>query len=158
VPRQEWLKDYYVSKLIYWLDQQAFFPLRIEEYDKEGKLVFVNARIGTHGNPALGDHGYAVLFDMWWDMNIDLLSASIHGILPRTWSEEDRKIFFSPGFMRREWFLEPPKTLMLMNSPDEFYLRPSLEREKFPQERKIVLTPELETRIEAQEREGRLVF
>jgi hypothetical protein len=158
VPRQEWLKDYYVSKLIYWLDQQAFFPLRIEEYDKEGKLVFVNARIGTHGNPALGDHGYAVLFDMWWDMNIDLLSASIHGILPRTWSEEDRKIFFSPGFMRREWFLEPPKTLMLMNSPDEFYLRPSLEREKFPQERKIVLSPELETRIEAQEREGRLVF
>ncbi|MBI3301159.1 MAG: hypothetical protein HYZ72_03645 [Deltaproteobacteria bacterium] len=158
VPRPEWLNNYYISKLIYWLDQQSFFPLCIEEYDKEGKLVFINACTGTRANPALGDHGYAVLFDLWWDMGIDLLSASIHGILPRTWSEADKKIFFSPGFMRREWFLEPPKSLMSLNSPEEFYLRPSLEREKFPQERKIVLSPELESRVAAQEREGRLVF
>jgi len=86
------------------------------------------------------------------------LSASIHGILPRTWSEADQKIFFSPGFMRREWFLEPPKTLMVLNSPEEFYLRPSLDREKFPEERKIRLSPELENRIDAQEQAGRLVF
>lgn len=158
VPKQEWLKDYYVSKMIYWLDQQTFFPLRIEEYDKEGNLVFINARTGTLANPALGNHGYAVLFDLWWDMTIDLLSASIHGILPRTWSEADKKIFFSPGFMRREWFLEPPKSLMILNAPEEMYLRPPLEREKFPEERKIVLSPDLEARIEAQEREGRLVF
>ena len=76
----------------------------------------------------------------------------------RTWSEADKKIFFSPGFMRGEWFLEPPKTLMVLNSPDEFYLRPALEREKFPGERKIELPADLEIRIEAQEREGRLVF
>ncbi len=158
VPKQEWLKDYYMSKLIYWLDQQSFFPLRIEEYDKEGKLAFVNVRTGTRANPALGDHGYAVLFDLWWDIPIDLLSASIHGILPRSWSEEDKRIFFSPGFMRREWFLEPPKTLMVLNSPDEFYLRPALEKGKFPGERKIELPATLEVRIEAQEREGRLVF
>jgi hypothetical protein len=74
------------------------------------------------------------------------------------WSEDDKRIFFSPGFMRREWFLEPPKTLMVLNSPDEFYLRPTLDREKFPAERKIVLTPELEGRIQAQEQAGRLVF
>jgi hypothetical protein len=158
VPRPEWLNNYYISKMLYWLDQQAFFPLRIEEYDKEGKLVFVNVRTGTRANPALGDHGYAVLFDLWWDMSIDLLSASVHGILLRTWSEADRKIFFSPGFMRREWFLEPPKSTMVLNSPEEFYLRPTLEGEKFPQERKVVLSPELAARIEAQEREGRLVF
>jgi hypothetical protein len=60
--------------------------------------------------------------------------------------------------MRREWFLEPPKSTMVLNSPEEFYLRPTLEGEKFPQERKVVLSPELAARIEAQEREGRLVF
>jgi hypothetical protein len=95
---------------------------------------------------------------LWWDIPIDLLSASIHGILLRTWSEEDREIFFSPGFMRREWFLEPAKSLMVLNSPDEFYLRPSLETEKFPGERKIEIPATLKVRIEAQEREGRLVF
>ena len=158
VPKSDWLKNYYVSKLIYWVDQQAFFPLRIEEYDKEGNLVFVNARIGVQANPALGDHGYAVLFDLSWDIPIDLLSASNHGILPRTWSEADKQIFFSPGFMRREWFLEPPKSLMSLNSPEEFFLRPTLELGKFPAERKIQLPPELTARIEAQERERRLVF
>ncbi len=158
IPKPEWLKDYYMSKLIYWLDQESFFPLRIEEYDKEGKLAFINVRTGTRANPALGDHGYVVLFDLWWDIPIDLLSASIHGILPRSWSEEDKRIFFSPGFMRREWFLEPPKSLMVLNSPDEFYLRPALEKGQFPEERKIELPAALEGRIEAQEREGRLVF
>lgn len=158
IPKPEWLGEYYMSKIIYWLDQQSFFPLRIEEYDHEGNLIFINARTGVRANPALGNHGYAVLFDLWWDMSIDLLSASIHGILPRTWSPEDQKIFFSPGFMRREWFLEPPKTLMVLNSPEEFYLRPSLDREKFPEERKIQLSPELENRINAQEQAGRLVF
>jgi hypothetical protein len=157
-PKSDWLKDYYISKLIYWVDQQAFFPLRIEEYDKAGNLVFINSRIGVNGNPALGDHGYAVLFDLSWDIPIDLLSASNHGILPRTWSEADKQIFFSPGFMRREWFLEPPKSLMSLNSPEEFFLRPELELGKFPTERKIQLPPELTARIAAQEREGRLVF
>lgn len=158
LPRQEWLGKYYMSKIIYWLDQQSFFPLRIEEYDDDGNLIFINVRTGVRANPALGDHGYAVLFDLWWDMSIDLLSASIHGILPKTWSEEDKTIFFSPGFMRREWFLEPPKTMMVLNSPEEFYLRPSIDREKFPEDRKIQLSPELESRVNAQEQAGRLVF
>ncbi|MBI3757472.1 MAG: DUF1329 domain-containing protein [Deltaproteobacteria bacterium] len=157
-PRPEWLNSYYVSKIIYWLDQQSFFPLRIEEYDNDGNLTFVNARTAVRANPALDDHGYAVLFDLWWDIPIDLLSTSIHGILSRTWSEADQKIFFSPGFMRREWFLEPPKNAMVLRSPEEFYLRPALERDKFPTERKISLSPELESRIEAQEREKKLVF
>jgi hypothetical protein len=82
----------------------------------------VNARTAIRANPALGDHGYAVLFDLWWDIPIDLLSTSIHGILSRTWSQADQEIFFSPGFMRREWFLEPPKNAMVLRSPEEFYL------------------------------------
>ena len=158
VPKAAWLKDYYVSKLIYWLDQEAFFPLRIEEYDQGGKLDFVNARIGTHANPQLGEHGYAVLFDLWWDISIDLLSASVHGFLPQQWSEEDKKIFFTPSFMRREWFLAPPKGLMSLAAADEFYLRPPLEEDKFPTERRIELSVDLRALIAAQEREGKLVF
>lgn len=158
VPRNEWLSGYYASKLIYWVDKQAFFPLRVEEFDEKGNLSFVNTRIATLAQPNLGDEGYGVLFDLWWDISIDYLSASIHGFVRREWSEEDRKIFFSSGFMRREWFLAPPKGLMSLNSPDEFYLRPSLKEEAFPSERNIVLEPALRKRIEAQEREKKLVF
>jgi hypothetical protein len=60
--------------------------------------------------------------------------------------------------MRREWFMEPPKNLMGLGSPEEFYLRPRLDAGKFPQERKIEIAPELAARIEAQEKAGRLVF
>ena len=158
IPKKDWHANYYMSKLIYWVDQQSFFPLRIEEYDRDGKLAFINARTGVRANPKLGDRGYAVLFDLWWDIPIDLLQASIHGILNREWSDADRQVFFSPGFMRREWFLEPPKGMMSLNSPDEFYLRPSLERDKFPQQRPIQLGSDMEARVAAQEREGRIVF
>ena len=50
------------------------------------------------------------------------------------------------------------KSLMGLNSPDEFYLRPRLDAEKFPQDRKLDIPPELAARIAAQEREGKLVF
>jgi Protein of unknown function (DUF1329) len=158
VPKPDWLPNYYLGKLIYWLDQRSFFPLRIEEYDREGKLLLINTRIATRANPQLGDRGYAVLFDLWWNLPLDLMTASIHGILNKEWSEDDRKIFFSPGFMRREWFMEPPKNLMGLNSPEEFYLRPSLEAGKFPQERKLDIPPDLAARIEAQDKAGHIVF
>ena len=81
-----------------------------------------------------------------------------HGFVKKEWSEQDKEIFFSAGFLRREWFLEPPKKVMGLNSPEEFYLRPRLDAEKFPQDRKIDIPPEIAARIEAQEREGHLVF
>ena len=60
--------------------------------------------------------------------------------------------------MRREWFLAPPKGLMSLDAADEFYLRPPLEEEKFPTERRIELPADLRALIAAQEREGKLVF
>jgi hypothetical protein len=54
--------------------------------------------------------------------------------------------------------MEPPKNLMGLNSPEEFYLRPRLDVGKFPQERKIEIDPELAARVEAQEKAGHLVF
>ena len=47
---------------------------------------------------------------------------------------------------------------MGLNSPEEFYWRPALEKEKFPSKRKIDLPIALEAYSEAQEREGHLVF
>ena len=41
---------------------------------------------------------------------------------------------------------------------ETFFLRPALYREKFPQERQIVLSPQLEARIRAQEAAGQLIF
>ena len=45
-----------------------------------------------------------------------------------------------------------------MATPQEFFLRPALEEEKFPGERRIELSAELRARVQAQERAGRLVF
>ena len=43
-------------------------------------------------------------------------------------------------------------------TPEQYFLRPTLDREKFPQSRKIALSPELEEKIQAQEAAGHLVF
>lgn len=158
VPKKEWLPNYYLSKLIYWLDKRSFFPLRIEEYDREGNLVFINVRTATRANPQLGERGYAVLFDLWWNIPLDLMTASIHWGIKKEWSEQDKRNFFNPAFMRREWFLEPPKTVTEFYSPDEFFLRPHLDAEKFPQDRKLSISSELTVRIAAQEEKGRLMF
>lgn len=50
------------------------------------------------------------------------------------------------------------KTQMLVNSPEEFYLRPLLYPDKFPQDRNVVVGSDLAARIQAQEVAGHLVF
>ena len=45
-----------------------------------------------------------------------------------------------------------------ISSPAEFFLRPLLYVDKFPQARKIALSPDVEARIRAQEAAGHLVF
>lgn len=44
-PNQQWLPDYKVSKLIYWVDQYYFYPLRIERYDENNRLKMVEVRL-----------------------------------------------------------------------------------------------------------------
>ena len=60
--------------------------------------------------------------------------------------------------MRRTWFPAPLKTQSGVRTPEEFFLRPHLYRDKFPQERKILLSDTLEERIKAQEAAGYIVF
>ena len=157
--QEEWLPNYPTPKLIYWLDRHHFYPLRIESYDPEGKLVKIEVRTAIPVNPKLKERGYASALTIYYDLSLDLMSYSIHdNFEPREWSEKDRQVLFSPDFMRRGWFLAPLKILEEARSPQEFYLRPLLHREKFPQDRRIEIPTDLEERIQAQEAAGHLVF
>jgi Protein of unknown function (DUF1329) len=157
--RAEWLPGYPMAKLIYWLDRHSFYPLRIEQYDQREELKVVEVRLARQENPALGERGYAAFDTIYYDPQLDMTSYSIHDVhAVREWTDEDREAVFSPDFMRRGWLIEPLKSQALVRSPSEFYLRPLLYPEKFPKDRKIVLTPEVEARIAAQEAAGHVVF
>jgi hypothetical protein len=157
--REEWLPGYYAPRILYWLDQRAFYPLRIEEYDREGKLIFIETRVAELRNPALKERGFGMQLDLYWDLATDLMTYSAHdGHQLRVWTEEDQKSFFNPDFLRRVWFISSIKSQADINSPEEFFLRPALFEEKFPNERKIELSSDLRARIDAQEKAGRLVF
>jgi hypothetical protein len=80
------------------------------------------------------------------------------GLRLMEWSAADRLTFFSPDFMRRQWFLTLVKSQLGVNTPEEFFLRPTLELGKFPTERHLQLSTVLEERIRAQDAAGRLVF
>jgi len=157
--REDWIPNYYAPKILYWLDQQTFFPLRIEEYNAEGVLSYVEDRTAHLVNPDLGNKGYEAHIFLSWDIPQDIISYDVHDAYrPQVWSVADQQVFFSPDFLRRVWFVAPLKSQATVPNPEAFFLRPALYREKFPQERQIVLSPQLEARIRAQEAAGQLVF
>ena len=157
--KPDWLPGYPVSKAIYWLDRHSFYPLRIEQYDQQGELQFIEVRHARLENSALGERGYAALNTIYYDPKLDMMSYSFHDAHTlRQWTDEDREVVFSPDFMRRGWMVQPLKSQVLVRSPSEYWLRPHIDREKFPETRKIVLTPEVEARIAAQEAAGHIVF
>ncbi len=157
--RDEWIPGYYAPRILYWLDRQTFFPLRIEEYDANGVLTYIEERTAQLVNPELGNRGYEGHLFLSWDIPQDLLSYDIHDAYrPQPWSAADQAVFFSPDFLRRVWFVAPLKSQATVPDPEAFFLRPAVYPEKFPQERQIVLSPQLEARIRAQETAGRLVF
>jgi hypothetical protein len=157
--KPDWLPNYYVSRILYWLDQHTFFPLRIEQYGRDGKLMFVEVRLGALINPALRERGYSSVAHVDWSLSADLLSYMfMDANVEQPWSVADQALFFTPGFLPREWRLTSLKSQAEVPTPQEFFLRPALEEEKFPEARHIELSAELRTRIQAQEQAGRLVF
>lgn len=157
--REDWIPGYYAPKILYWLDRRTFFPLRIEEYNADGVLTYIEERTAQLVHPELGNKGYEGHFFLSWDLVQDLLSYDIHDAYrPQSWSAADQDVFFSPDFLRRVWFVAPLKSQATIPYPEAFFLRPAVYREKFPQERHIVLSPQLESRIQSQEKAGRLVF
>jgi hypothetical protein len=158
-PRQDWLPGYAASRLVYWLDKHYFYPLRIEQSDAEGRLLSVQVRMGKQENPALGHQGYTNFLTVYWDPKLDLITYSLHDAHRIVeWTDDEKEVMFSPDFMRRRWLKYRQRTQALGDSPKEFYLRPSLERGKFPEERRILVAPDVEERIRAQNAAGHLVF
>lgn len=74
------------------------------------------------------------------------------------WLADDWQTYFSPEFLRRGWFVSPYKTQADVPYPDQFYLRPLLYQDKFPQHRQLGLSPQIAARIAAQEEAGHIVF
>ncbi|MGE0820653.1 MAG: outer membrane lipoprotein-sorting protein [Candidatus Binatia bacterium] len=157
--KTDWLTNYYAPRLLYWIDQHHFYPLRTEQYGPEGELLFIEVRVADIYNPSLKERGYHNLLTVWWNAQLDFLAYAVHdGHRLRQWTEEDQETFFNPDFMRRVWFPIPMKTLATIRVPEDFFLRPHLFREKFPEERKLIIPPEVEPRIKAQNEAGQLVF
>jgi len=158
-PRADWLPDYYCSKLIYWIDKKLFCPVRIEQYDREGKLRMVAERLERSEYPEDGRRGYTPLVVLYWATDIDVMTAGFHDYHRKVnWLEDRWESYFNPEFLRRGWFLSPYKSRAQVDYPDQFYLRPLLYRDKFPDHRRIELTPEVLARIAAQEEAGHMVF
>lgn len=158
-PRDDWLPGYNARKLIYWLDKEFFYPLRIEKYNAEGELIFVESRIARQENPEMEERGYAALFTTYWHLPTDLISYSLHDAhKPHEWSPERQNTIFTTDFMPREWLIRPLRTQALVESSEEYFMRPYLHRGKFPDHRKIVLSEKLANRVQAQNEAGRLVF
>ncbi len=159
VTRDDLLPDYNEKVLIYWLDKHYFYPVRTEKYDKHGKLIMIEVRNAALENPARGDFGYAALMTLYWDLEHDIMSYSVHdGHRVHEWTAEQQGMIFTPEFMRRQWLYEPIKTQTLIGDPTHYFLRPALYRDRFPDVRRIEMSPALTQRYEAQEAAGHLVF
>jgi hypothetical protein len=158
--REDWLPNYYAPRLLYWLEKTSFYPLRTEQYGRDGNLSLIEVRLTELFNPALGNRGYGPLFVVYWDITGDIMSYMIrdnHRV--KQWTSAEQQLFFNPDFMRRQWYLDTSvKSQAGVTHPDQFFLRPALEDGKFPNERPIQLSAEVAARIQAQEAAGRLVF
>ena len=158
--REDWLPNYYAPRILYWLEKHSFYPLRIEQYGPDGQLAFIEVRVTEMFNPGMGERGYGPMLITYWHIDSDVLTYNVrdnHRL--RSWSAEEKEVFFNPDFMRRQWYLDTSvKSQMEVSHPDLFYLRPSLEEGKFPQLRSTRLPTEVAERVVAQDAAGRLVF
>jgi len=159
VTREDLLPDYNEKTLIYWLDKHYFYPVRMEKYDHEGKLIMIEVRNAVLENPVRESMGYSAQMTVYWDLEHDIMSYSVHDAhRPHDWTAEEQAMIFTPEFMRRQWLYEPIKSQALIGDPKHYFLRPQLYRERFPDARRIELSPALAERYAAQEAAGQLIF
>ena len=158
--REDWLPNYYVPRLIFWLDKHSFFPLRVEQYGPDGKLAHIEVRMADLFNPALSDQGYGTRFIVHWHIPADImsyLSNDSHKVID--WDAREAEIYFNPDFLRRQWYLDTSiKTQAEVRYPEEFFLRPSVWPDKFPNQRPIQLSAAMQAKLQVQNAANRLVF
>lgn len=159
-PKNDWLEGYYDKKIVIWLDQNNFYPLRIESYNNEGELILVEERTAWLANPAFGELGYAKFNTTYWDPRSDLMSYTLHDA-PQVldMSAEEGDLVFRPDFMRRNWLKSSlRKSQALVPAPEQYFLRPHLYLGKFPEARSIHVPDYVARRIALQDEAGHLVF
>lgn len=157
--RRDWLPDYAEDRLILWLDKHSFYPLRSEKYDSTGQIMTIEVRLAEKHNSERGEFGYSAMVTTYWNVENDLVSYSVHDAhTAHTWTAEQEAMIFTPEFMRRQWLLEPLKSQTLISDPDQYFMRPHLDRKKFPSVRNLTVPATIEARIAAQEAAGHLVF
>jgi hypothetical protein len=159
-PKEDWLEGYYDRKVLIWVDQQHFYPLRFESYNEAGELILVEERVAWHANPKLGEQGWAKFITAYYDPRVDLMSYTLHDA-PQVIdiSAEEGNLVFRPDFMRRNWLKSPlRKSQALVETPEQYYLRPHLYEDKFPESRNIKVPEFVTQRIVRQEARGHLTF
>lgn len=155
----DWLPGYSEKTLILWLEKHSFYPLRREKYAPDGGLMTIEVRIAEHQIPERGTFGYAAFNTVYWNITNDLISYSFHDAhRVHEWTEQEKAMIFTAEFMRRDWLVEPLKSQLLIEDPDEYFLRPHLDPEKFPAARNVSIPAALEARVRAQNDAGRLIF
>ena len=103
----------------------------------------------------LKERGYTSAVTVYYDLALDMMSYSFHDNCElKDWSEQDREMVFIPDSMRQASVDVKEE----IRSPEEFYFRPHLHREKFPQDRRIKVPADVEERIRTQDAAGHLVF
>jgi hypothetical protein len=160
VPRGDWLPTYRIARILYWVDQHYFFPLRIEQYDADGALRTIQVRAGERQNRDLPEgFGYTNPHSVYWDVRLDLVTYSVHdAMLVQKWTEKERETLFNPDFMRRRWLRNSARSQSLVVDPEKFHLRPELLEGRFPEHRPIEIEPAVRARVEAQNAAGRMIF
>ena len=157
-PRSHRLPNYYCSNILYWIDREMSCPLRTEQYDQSGKLIMVGERLIRNQYPEDGRLGYTPLIFIFWRADIDLITAGFHDYHKKVdWLADNWQWYFSPEFLRRGWFLSPYTSKADVPQPQQFYLRPRVYPDKFPNLRQIALAPEVAKRVQTQEKAGHIV-
>ena len=157
--RQDWLPGYQEKYLILWLEKGSFFPLRREKYDLEGKLMNIEVRIAEMTVPERGEFGYSSQTSIYWNIPNDLISYSFHDPhVLKSFTAEEKAMLFNAEFMRRDWLYEPLKSQVLIDDPDQYFLRPKIYPKKFPAHRNTAIPPAVAERYRLQDEAGHLVF
>jgi hypothetical protein len=150
-------------RIILWVDMHALREIRRERYDRDLNLAAVIESRNRLELKDRGKWGYSNLIHLSWNIQTDHMSVNHFDFHrpPKTFKvdPDNPEAYFRPNPVAMCSQMFPvPESAMVFRDPEEFYLRPKLMADKFPEDRKIKVEAQLLNRIESQERENRLVF
>ncbi len=158
--------DFFTSKypkVILWVDMHAHRELRRERYDLKNNLVAVMETRNRLELKEKGRWGYTILIHLTWDLRTDHMSVNHYDFHrpPKTFKvdPDNPEGYFRPNpiAMSSEMFPVPLSTMVFRN-PEQFYLRPKLMADKFPQDRKIQVSDKTLELVKAQNKAQQLIF